>query len=84
MDGNVDESSIIEEKVNPNVNCLEGKQCPKCGSYGPFEIIVLMRVMLYDDGIGDADEGAPEYNEDAPTTCYVCRFQEKFGAFDVR
>jgi hypothetical protein len=81
MNGNANES---QEKVNPNVNCLEGKQCPKCGSYGPFEVVVSMRVMLCDDGSGDADDGAIEYDDDAPATCYVCRYMAKFGAFDVR
>jgi hypothetical protein len=84
MDGNTNESGVGEGKVNPNVNCLEGKQCRKCGSYGPFEVVVSMRVMLYDHGSGDAEDGAIEYDDDAPTMCYVCRYKGKFGDFGVR
>ena len=77
MNTNVDESS-----VNPNVNCLEGKRCPECGSYGPFEVVVSMRVLLYGDGTDNADGGTTEYGDDAPTTCRCCQHEGKFGDFD--
>jgi hypothetical protein len=83
-DDKPNESGVIEEKVNPNVNCLEGKCCPECGSYGPFEVVVSMRVMLHDDGCGDAEDGTIEYDDDAPAICRVCRFEGKFGEFGVR
>ena len=83
MDGNANKSGAGEE-VSPNVNCLEGKRCPKCGSYGPFEVVVLMRVMLYDDGSGDAEDGAIEYDDDAPSMCCGCRYKARFGDFGVR
>lgn len=73
----------VEEKVNPNVNFLEGKCCPECGSYGPFEVEVSMRVMLYDDGSGDAEDGAIEYDDDSPAMCYHCRHEGRFGDFGV-
>lgn len=34
---------------NPNTNILEGMSCPKCGSYGPFEIAVLVTARVSDD-----------------------------------
>lgn len=77
LGGNVNESSI-----NPNVNCLDGKRCPKCGSYGPFEIEVSTRVLLYDEGSDDADDGTIEYDNDSRTICNVCRHIGKFGDFD--
>jgi hypothetical protein len=71
-----------ESGVNPNVNCLDGKRCPECGSYGPFEIAVSMRVLLYDDGTDSAEDSATEYDNDAPAICCSCRHEGKFGDFD--
>ncbi len=44
--------------TNSNDNCLEGKRCPNCGSYGPFELVVSLRVSLYDSGTDDAEDGS--------------------------
>ena len=76
---NVSRSSTI-----PNVNCLEGKRCPECGSYGPFEVLVSMRVLLRDSGTDDAEDGTIWYDSDAPTKCDSCRHAGKFGDFDER
>lgn len=76
-DGNANESS-----VSPNVNCLDGKRCPECGSYGPFEVVVSRRVLLYDNGCGDAEDGTTEYGDDSPAMCYACQHEGKFGDFD--
>jgi hypothetical protein len=84
MDGNASESGLGEGRVNPNVNCLDGKRCPNCGSYGPFEVVVTMRVLLYDDGTDYATDGSIEYDDDAPAMCDACRYRGKFGDFDVR
>ena len=84
MDSNVSESGVGEEGVNPNVNCLDGKRCPKCGSYGPFEVVVSMRVLLCDDGSDDAEDGTIEYDDESPAACYSCHYEAKFGDFDVR
>lgn len=70
--------------VNPNQNCLVGKRCPECGSYGPFEIVVSMDVLLYDSGAGDAEDGSIEYDDESLTRCYTCRHQGKFCDFDER
>ena len=72
-----------EEKVNPNVNCLEGKCCPQCGSYGQYEVVVSRLVLLYDDGSDDAEDGTTEYDDDAPAMCHVCRYEGEFGDFGV-
>jgi hypothetical protein len=69
-------------ETSPNVNCLEGKRCPECGSYGPFEVVISMRVLLHDDGGYDAEDGTIEFNDDAPALCQACRYTDKFGAFD--
>ena len=77
IDGNA-----TEPRANPNVNCLEGKRCPQCGSYGPFEIVVSMRLLLYDNGTDNAEDGTTEYGEDAPTSCCACGHEAQFGEFD--
>jgi CxxC motif-containing protein len=84
MDGNANNSGVGEVEVNPNVNCLDGKRCPRCGSYGPFEIVVSMRILLYDSGSDDAEDGSIEYDENAPAKCNACQYEGKFRAFDVR
>lgn len=70
-----------ESRVNPNSNCLEGKRCPTCGSYGPFEVVVKMRVLLRDSGICSVQDPATEYDDDAYTTCRSCGRQGRFGDF---
>jgi hypothetical protein len=77
MNGNTDRSI-----VNPNVNCLQGKRCPECGSFGPLEITVSMRLLLYDNGTDNAEDGATEYGEDTPVTCCACQHEGTFGEFD--
>jgi hypothetical protein len=71
-----------DQSTNPNVNCLEGKCCPECGSYGPFEIVVTMRVLLYDNGTDGAEDGSTEYGDDTPTTCCACQHEATFEDFD--
>jgi hypothetical protein len=71
-----------ESSVNPNVNFLEGKRCPECGSYGPFEIVVTKRILLYDNGTDDAEDGTTEYGEDAPAMCVACEHEGELGDFD--
>lgn len=56
--------------TNPNVNCLEGWQCPNCGSYGPFNVACETIVRLWDDGsdqVGDLD-----FDEDSWAGCVAC------------
>lgn len=73
--------SVREPSANPNHNCLQGKRCPECGSYGPFEVAISMRVLLLDSGTDDAEDGAIEFDDDSWTICYTCRHEGKFGDF---
>lgn len=82
VDSEVNESDAGGESTNPNVNCLDGKRCPQCGSYGPFEVVVSMRVLLYDDGSDAAEDGSIEYDDNALAMCHACRHAAKFGDFD--
>jgi len=84
MDHQANQPRASNNEVSPNVNCLDGKRCPKCGSYGPFEVVVSMRVLLYDNGSDDAEDGSIEYDDDALAMCYACRYEGKFGDFNVR
>lgn len=73
--------SVREPSANPNHNCLEGKRCPECGSYGPFEVAISMRVLLLDSGTNDAEDGAVEFDDDSWTRCCACRHGGKFSDF---
>ena len=84
MNHQANQPSASKNEVSPNVNCLDGKRCPTCGSYGPFEIVVSMRVLLYDNGSDDAEDGSIEYDDDALAMCHACRYEGKFGNFNVR
>jgi len=76
------DESVDVSGVSPNINCLDGKRCPECGSYGPFEVVVSVRVVLYDNGTDNAEDGTTEYGDDALTMCCACRHEAKFGDFD--
>ena len=84
VDHQANQPGASKNEVSPNVNCLDGKRCPTCGSYGPFEIVVSMRVLLYDNGSDDAEAGSIEYDDDALAMCHACRYEGKFGNFNVR
>lgn len=84
MDHQANQPRASENEVSPNVNCLGGKRCPKCGSYGPFEVVVSMRVLLYDSGSDDAEDGSIEYDDNVLAMCHACRYEAKFGDFNVR
>jgi hypothetical protein len=73
---------IRESSTSPNVNCLEDKRCPKCGSYGPFEVVASMRILLHDSGTENAEDGTTEYDDRALTTCCACQYEGTFGDFD--
>jgi hypothetical protein len=67
--------------VNPNKNCLHGTRCPNCGSFGPFEILISMRVLLFDEGTDDADDASVHFDNSSPARCHHCDFKGKFGNF---
>lgn len=43
-----------------------------------------MRVLLYDNGTDDADDGSVEYSDNASAMCYECQYRGKFGEFNDR
>lgn len=83
-DEKVDGFSGNEEPETANVNCLAGKRCPSCGSFGPLEVQVSMRVLLYDEGTDNADDGSVEFDGGSGAMCYTCRYEGKLRDFDVR
>ncbi len=82
MDGSTTQAGVSDQRANPNVNCLYGKRCPKCGSYGPLEVAVSMRILLADNGCEDATNNAIEYDDDSAAVCHACRYEGKFSNFD--
>ena len=54
--------------ANPNTNCLEGMQCPRCGIYGPFHIAVTTTVRVSDDG-SEAFDAPHEWDDDSFAWC---------------
>ena len=75
---------LTGDGINPNTNCLEGKRCPECGSYGPFELVVSMRILLYDSGTSDAEDGSIDYDDDSQAMCDACKYEGRFGDFDAQ
>ena len=65
-----------EEKENPNENCLEGFQCPTCGSYGPFRIWTTKagEVVVHDDGTEEDQNsfGDTIWSDEAGCRCCDC------------
>jgi len=53
-----------------NANCLEGLQCPKCGSYEPFLIAVEAKATVYDNGVDETRE--ENWEDDSPCSCMRC------------
>jgi hypothetical protein len=68
-----------------NVNCLEGKRCPKCGNEDSFMVLCLVWRTVHDDGTDEPDNmhGNTEYDEDSPAICTECKFEGNWGEFDV-
>jgi len=65
---------------NPNANCLKAKKCPKCGSYGPFNICVKTVVKMSDSG----DRGFSEldYGPTSTAGCCTCGYSGIWKSFD--
>ncbi len=76
-------SEILE---NPNINHLEGMECPNCGSFGPFRIHVTHsgETLVSDDGTY-LIQGDVEWDEASECSCTNCTFKgmvANFTAFD--
>jgi len=57
---------------NPNVNCLEGFQCPECGYYESFAITINGSMLFHDDGGWDIENIS--YKDDSVCVCQDCNF----------
>lgn len=59
---------------NPNDNCLEGWQCHKCKSYGPFWISATVSawVMMSDEGTIESTTESTDWEEDSYARCVQC------------
>ncbi len=61
---------------NPNTNCLEGMQCPRCGSYSPFRITVTSVVNMADDGSEYVSGYGEDWDDDSHAWCpSPCNFE---------
>ena len=69
---------------NPNANCLEGKRCPRCRSYGDFQVwgIVRARFLLTDDGTAEEDECHTELGHDETAVCCECGYEDPWRNFN--
>lgn len=54
-----------------NTNCLEGIQCPQCGSEDRFRIAATSIFTVTDDGT--EDHGDVEWDDDSHAECAACR-----------
>jgi len=63
--------TVEEDEENPNKNCLEGMQCPKCRSFGPFQIEITTIMMVDDEGV-DEQCGDNEWNDESYCQCTDC------------
>jgi DNA-directed RNA polymerase subunit RPC12/RpoP len=57
-----------------NSNCLEGIECPHCGSQGPFRVPVRVvgDAIVSDDGIEDLSRSETEFLDDIDWRCLDC------------
>ena len=64
-----------------NTNVLEGMACPKCGSEGPFNILITALATVYDDGTDEQFD--TEWDEDSRCDCIACGYSGKVWNFEV-
>ena len=63
----------------PNSNCLIGMRCPKCGSFGPYEISGGCEVEVGDDGTAEAVNFT--WDDSTYCRCRKCGNLKKVGDF---
>lgn len=65
--------SVLPNNKNPNSNCLDGFECPACGSYGPFYIraTVTGETLVSDDGT-EGVMGDVEWDDNSACRCADC------------
>lgn len=62
-----------------NTNCLEGLQCPKCGSLGPYGICGTTIFCVSDEGVQDHEDVT--WDEDSACECYHCGCRGPLATF---
>lgn len=62
-----------------NTNCLEGIECPYCGSEEPFDIIGTARFRVYDQGSDIFWE--LEWEDNAFCECIECGYMASIAKF---
>lgn len=68
-----------EVEPNPNVNCLAGMKCPRCGSFGPFRIATMAETLMGDNGT--EDEHGAEFDDHSFCGCTDCAFEGQVRDF---
>ena len=63
----------------PNENCLEGMQCPKCGSEYPFRIRAVAWALGFDDGIEETH--GHSWNCGSACLCGDCDYKATVSDF---
>lgn len=65
---------------NPNFNCLKGRRCPKCKSYGPFDVNSIAIFTVYDSGTDDPRN--VEWDGNSPAYCCACHCSAEWKDFE--
>jgi hypothetical protein len=65
-----------------NTNCLEGMQCPDCGSFEPFNIAVKTMMKVFDNGTDD--HGDTDWDEDSYCECCNCQLYGSVAQFKTQ
>lgn len=60
-------------------NCLEGFECPKCGSREPFYITVTCSMEVYDDGT--ENYSYVEWSDESGCVCRECEHSATVAHF---
>ena len=65
----------------PNTNILEGMQCPKCKSFGPFWIAASAMFLVYDDGVDEHTD--TQWGKITYCQCANCEFAATARGFGL-
>lgn len=66
----------------PNVNCLEGIECPRCGHEEEFVIGISTTAEVTDEGVGDI-VGDNEWSADSSIQCSACKHVDAVKDFTI-
>lgn len=76
-----EEGRRLQALPNPNNNCLEDWKCPRCGSFGPFAVVVEAVCDVSDDGTEDFRNVEWDGNNIAYCSGYGCSFSGEVRHF---